>query len=638
MASISASAVLIIIMTLMVMPHVETINTAEAAPGTASTTTLTMTSGQDNLDLNLTVRDTDGTFATSKTGEEATFDITTNNYTGYSLTISAASDAGTLVNTTDGSVLNSINAIMGRGEFDTTSNNGKWGFKPSKYNSINNEAYIPAPTTAGVILDKTTSANATANSYTIGLGARIDYSTTYGTYTGNFILAAVANPVPYSITFTDTSNDATVAGMPKTVAGDVGSDQVELPTNIPTRANFTFAGWCDTTPSVNAATGTMTCSGNTYQASTSSTPVYVGIDQTAAMNSIALYALWTVVPSSLTHDVTVNFSGNISAVDFVAAGQTTQTVTTSGAKATLVRGVAYTMTTYTPSENEFRSYALNSSSYGTLSSTTTNPATFTTNASSSSAVITVTSNTCLNGIAGIMQNISNASNYCTGAVGAVVDSRDSQAYTVGKLKDGNIWMLQNLKLGKNSTTLALTTADSDVPSGGFTLTNKSSDGKFTNAGNYNNDNSQYYCTDAYGCYYNWYTATASSGSSATTSGSVDYSICPKGWTLPTGGSGGQFQTLTNLYGGTGSAGATAMLVDNPTTTTENTSGLAAPSLLLGGYYYSSGADLVGSYGYYWSRTAYSARYGYSLGIDTTSVNPTYYGSKYSGRSVRCLLK
>ena len=38
-----------------------------------------------------------------------------------------------------------------------------------------------------------------------------------------------------------------------------------------------------------------------------------------------------------------------------------------------------------------------------------------------------------------------------------------------------------------------------------------------------------------GAYYNWYTATAGSGTYSTTSGDAPYSICPKGWKLPRGG-------------------------------------------------------------------------------------------------------
>ena len=78
-----------------------------------------------------------------------------------------------------------------------------------------------------------------------------------------------------------------------------------------------------------------------------------------------------------------------------------------------------------------------------------------------------------------------------------------------------------------------------------------------------------------------------------------------------------------------------MLVDNPTTTKENTAG-KIPGFLLGGYYYYSGANNVGSYGYYWSRTAGNGQRGYSLYLDTSSVSPAGSSGKYYGFSVRCL--
>lgn len=86
----------------------------------------------------------------------------------------------------------------------------------------------------------------------------------------------------------------------------------------------------------------------------------------------------------------------------------------------------------------------------------------------------------------------------------MVDSRDGREYWIARLNDGNCWMLQNLRLGQDTTTLDLTTADSGVENLGFTLNGKLSDGKFTYSkipGYYMNNSSQYCCTDDYGGYY-----------------------------------------------------------------------------------------------------------------------------------------
>jgi len=225
----------------------------------------------------------------------------------------------------------------------------------------------------------------------------------------------------------------------------------------------------------------------------------------------------------------------------------------------------------------------------------------------------------------------------TGQAYGLKDRRDTHTYYVARLEDGKCWMLQNLRLGDDTTSVALTDEYSDVPSGGFTLNGKLSDGKFTyttvGGTNYQNNSSQYYCTSNYGCYYNWYTATASSGTTyvETQGTNVDYSICPAGWTLPTQA---EWAALNTAYG----SSATNLLVANPTSTTENTNGAYAPGLLLGGNYNSSGAYAVGSSGSYWSRTAYSAQSGYYMYLNTSSVYPALNVTKYLGLTVRCVLK
>lgn len=211
---------------------------------------------------------------------------------------------------------------------------------------------------------------------------------------------------------------------------------------------------------------------------------------------------------------------------------------------------------------------------------------------------------------------------------------DGTLYSVGKALDGNCWMLQNLKLGKNSSSLTLTPADSNVPPAGFILTGKSPDGVFhayaiDNAPNQNNG-SEYYCTDDYGCYYNWHTATASSGTTSVTTGNVNYSICPTGWVLPTGGTGGQFGLLYREYNS-----STLMLVDNPTTTTENTIN-KIPGFLLSGYGDSTGFNHASVTGNYWSRTAYNNGSSFTLRIYASSISNPYAYTKYMGSSVRCL--
>jgi uncharacterized protein (TIGR02145 family) len=117
----------------------------------------------------------------------------------------------------------------------------------------------------------------------------------------------------------------------------------------------------------------------------------------------------------------------------------------------------------------------------------------------------------------------------------VIDIRDKNKYSVMRLKDGNCWMLENLRI----TNKVLTPEDSNVASN-FTL--KASD---PNDFVYDeeeeelqlyNKNGVYY-DSRYGAYYTWYTATAGTVLDASSLEldeyhNAEYSICPKGWRLP----------------------------------------------------------------------------------------------------------
>lgn len=213
----------------------------------------------------------------------------------------------------------------------------------------------------------------------------------------------------------------------------------------------------------------------------------------------------------------------------------------------------------------------------------------------------------------------------------MIDVRDGQEYWVGKAADNNYWMLQNLKLGLKASTYNLTSANSDVSGAGFRLSGRLADGVFypANSGGVSdvNDSPQYYCTMNYGCYYNWYSITAGSGTSATISGNTVDSVCPKGWTVPTQT---QYSELYTAYNS-----ADAILVDNPTVATDNNDG-QIPGILFSGNYYIQGASVQNSFGSYWTRTAYSAARGYRLIINAGGTTPNSTDPKYVGNSVRCL--
>ena len=192
-----------------------------SAAANASSTTLSMTTGFSSASLDIVPTSLDGTFATSPNDKLAKFSVSTNNSTGYTLTLAGNDDTRQLVSGSGASAvaLDSITTSTGITSSDFTSSDdylNKWGYLPSKYNSIaNTTKYYRAPTTTSIAtLDATNVPNAsgTSNDYSIGLGARIDHEQTAGNYTNTFVLAAVGNPVTYTINYTDATGDSSVSG------------------------------------------------------------------------------------------------------------------------------------------------------------------------------------------------------------------------------------------------------------------------------------------------------------------------------------------------------------------------------------------------------------------------------------------
>ena len=133
--------------------------------------------------------------------------------------------------------------------------------------------------------------------------------------------------------------------------------------------------------------------------------------------------------------------------------------------------------------------------------------------------------------------------------------------------------------------------------------------------------------------YQYTAATAGTGGSiASTSVTPTGSVCPKGWTLPSRGTssttGNDFYGLTTVYSiSSNTAGSTAItqapLYFSPV-----------------GHVNSGSLNDAGSYGYYWSSTAYSSTYAYTLYFYSGYVYPSSNISlyRYDGQSVRCLAR
>lgn len=259
--------------------------TTEAVTGTVQSSSLTLNVSSSAASVELDVNSNTGTFASSTTDNSAAFSVTTNNFSGYTLTISGNDDEGKLYDSTKQNFLTSLANATSETDFSSTSNtnlNGQWGYKPSKFNSIANNNYLPAPTTTASTLDTTSVANTTANDYTISLGLRADYTTTANAYSNSFIITAVPNPIAYVITY-DANTTDTVSNMPASQNSTTSATEITLSDKTPAREGYDFKGWCTTAP---ATANPDTCTGTTFQPGNS-----YGIDQTSE-NITVLYAIW----------------------------------------------------------------------------------------------------------------------------------------------------------------------------------------------------------------------------------------------------------------------------------------------------------------------------------------------------------
>ena len=194
----------------------------------------------------------------------------------------------------------------------------------------------------------------------------------------------------------------------------------------------------------------------------------------------------------------------------------------------------------------------------------------------------------------------------------LTDTRDSNTYTVKKLKDGNCWMTQNLRLANRN----ITSVDSNLPSGtAWTVPASSTNGFETD-----NSNSVY-IDSTHGGYYSFFAATAGWGTSSVTSGNAPQDICPKGWSLPTGGnwSGKGFRELYDSYD------ESANLV------------MGEPGFTLSGYMSRTILSL-GEVGVYLSSRVKSDISEYVMYLQKNDFAPFYWFNKNAGLSVRCVAK
>ena len=216
----------------------------------------------------------------------------------------------------------------------------------------------------------------------------------------------------------------------------------------------------------------------------------------------------------------------------------------------------------------------------------------------------------------------------------LIDTRNNKTYTVKKLADGNVWMMDNLAISN----VIMTDQDTNLaPGATFDLTSGIT---YSGSTDWCQENSTecanvkaVYIDDTNGGYYNWYTATAGNGIYNTESGAqINYDICPKGWHIPIGGS----NTTTNQYvlldialGGTGDDRTNANTFSQIADIFSPASGRIYGSL-----------EYVGEGGYYWASTAQAHEhdaYGMNYVVNNSFISSYgYWTNKFAGLSIRCI--
>ena len=275
---------------------------------------------------------------------------------------------------------------------------------------------------------------------------------------------------------------------------------------------------------------------------------------------------------------------------------------------------------------------------------------------------------------GTLQNWNGCSSMSIGDVTALTDNRDNDTYAVAKLADGKCWTIENLRLAnkdtnnndiilKSSNTHSPAITTLPIPTDPFTTrwcedVNSTCMNKrmlaTNNTANFTTNTSSTQSSNiySYGNYYNWYSATAGNGKFGSSYGQgyeAPGDICPAGWHLPKGGNKSQESTnefwqliVTGLNGGINPANYDSSTMPYYTGTIEGTPVSNVLRSYPNDFVYSgdvggSSVSNRGSYGYYWSSSAYTSNSAYYLYFNSSRVNPgTISGIKYTGKMVRCV--
>lgn len=197
-----------------------------------------------------------------------------------------------------------------------------------------------------------------------------------------------------------------------------------------------------------------------------------------------------------------------------------------------------------------------------------------------------------------------------GDTATVVDARDGTSYRVGRLADGNIWMLDNLALDLTALTQEQIYGTGDN-AGKMTNASNTTLGclKGVTVRNLSTDSAGSYCYET------------SDTAQGTSFGNATEDICPAGWHMPSGDTAnGSYYYLYN----TGYSANYNNFVD-------------ALSTPLSGRFYAGKASNQGYHGLFWSSTRYNNNIMHYLGVNSSNVYLQNGETRYRGLAVRCIV-
>ena len=611
-----------------------------------------------NLNLNLLPTSNDGSFAISPDSNISVSSTYTN---GYTLSIVSSTGNTNLTNNSNSSngsndaTFSSLTSAIDQTTFSDSSNteyNSKWGYKPSKiYNvstdqSIDNTNFRPLPNTTPEIIDKTSSANATANTYTLSFGARANSSLPIGTYNSDsFIIAAIPNIIPLTINydanggyFGDNTSTTTNVVKYDATSETTGETTTETVTKYSHTSNISDAG-------VQNGDYGNSVSTNDVVKIDGATSLHVKITYATESTNYDWAVIWagnypsytaasnyssgitcggagpklgdttkTTKECDITGDtVTFGFKSDGSVTNYgyyavITADVTVSTTTTTYSK-TVIDGT-YKTPTNSNSQLSFLGWSEsqdgNGAVYADESEISSNLPLVNGDTVTLYAIWRAPLGQCTDAATCMQTMVS-----CPADGITATDARDGKTYTVKQI-NGQCWMTKDLDLAGRTT---LTPELSNVTSN-YSLPASSTSGFSNNSVAYVYNSNNTACGNESPCY-SYYSYVAATAGSNPSSGDATSDICPKGWKLP---NSSEYTSLISIY-------------------TTGTSLSAAP--FYGSY---AGVYLDNSFyegaqtGYYWSSTAVDSNNASRMGFTSSSSIVSYSDVKRAGFTIRCVKK